>query len=499
MGCYKRCYLRHWALAVTDLHGVKHIAGDGGILRRLMWAVFFLAALVIFLYQATQTMIHFFESHHITKVDISYRKKLDFPAVTVCNFNKYRESALTERDIRNVGYHLGIVDKDHNLINPHLYTEEFRQKMAAVDWSVQDIDSNYNMTEFTNRTGHQLDEMIVECSWKDEPCSPADFHHIFTHLGNCYTFNHVDLKEERHSSISAGAANGLKLTLDIQEEEYTPSNDLDGAAEDAGIKWMLHHPSEPPYVKELGFGAGPGHHTFVAVRHEEVQSLPYPYTTCMENTAGLLDYFDHYSLQACRIECETQIVVERCGCKLVEQPGDARVCNPAESHECAHIVLVQAVAGHIDTPCKCDSPCEVEGYPFVNTNVKLRARYIERIYSNTTHNFSADYIQNNLVLLSIYYEALNAETVTQLPEVTIPSLLAALGGNFGLFLGASVLTIVELFEYLFDELTASCTVGKRSNRTGNSRAVLTAKEKNTANTTNTEISVISVEEEIKIK
>ena len=65
-------------------------------------------------------------------------------------------------------------------------------------------------------------------------------------------------------------ANGLRLTLDIQEEEYTPTNDLDGAAEDAGIKWMLHHPSEPPYVKELGHGAGPGHHTFVAVRHAEV-------------------------------------------------------------------------------------------------------------------------------------------------------------------------------------------------------------------------------------
>ena len=70
--------------------------------------------------------------------------------------------------------------------------------------------------------------------------------------------------------LCIAAANGLKLTLNIEEDEYTPTNDLDGAAEDAGIKWMLHDPSEPPYVKELGFGAGPGHHTFVAVRHETV-------------------------------------------------------------------------------------------------------------------------------------------------------------------------------------------------------------------------------------
>jgi len=343
MGCYKRCYLRHWCREVSDLHGLKHIAGDGGSLRRLIWAVFTLIALGVFLHQAILTVISFFEWNHVTKVDINYATELDFPAITVCNFNKYRESAFTERDIKNVGTHLGIIDEDHNLINPRLYTEEFRQKLAAVNWTLQDIDEDYDMVEFTNRTGHQLDEMIIECSWRDEPCNYQDFHHVFSHLGNCYTFNHEDLPDERHTSISAGAANGLKLVINIQEEEYTPSNDLDGAAEDAGIKWMLHHPSEPPYVKELGHGAGPGHHTFVAVRHEQITNLPLPYTTC--EGAGSLQYFDSFSLQACRIECETNLVVEQCGCRLVEQPGSAPVCNPAESHECGHVVLVQAISG----------------------------------------------------------------------------------------------------------------------------------------------------------
>ena len=60
----------------------------------------------------------------------------------------------------------GIVDEDHNLINPHLYTKEFRHKLAAVDWSLQEIDEEYDMVEFTNRTGHQLDEMIVEVRFR---------------------------------------------------------------------------------------------------------------------------------------------------------------------------------------------------------------------------------------------------------------------------------------------------------------------------------------------
>ncbi|XP_022104023.1 acid-sensing ion channel 2-like [Acanthaster planci] len=480
MGCYKRCHLVEWARDVSDLHGLKHVAGSGGVLRRLIWAVVTLAALGFFLYQTALSFISFFEWNHVTKVDINYADELEFPAVTLCNFNKYRESAWTERDLKNVGTHLGIIDEDHNLINPHLYTDEFKQNLAAVNWTALEVEEDYDMTEFTNRTGHQLDEMIVECTWKGSPCNSQDFHHVFSHLGNCYTFNHVELDQDRHSTISAGAANGLKLTLNIQEEEYTPSNDLDGAAEDAGIKWMLHHPSEPPYVKELGFGAGPGHHTFVATRHEQISSLPFPYTMCEED--GSLKYFDHYSIQACRIECETDLVVDQCGCRLVEQPGTAPVCNPAESHECAHVVLVQAVTGETESSCDCKSPCELEVYPFTTTNVKLRANFIETIYSNsTTHNFTAEYIENNLVLLSIYFEALNHEVIEQLPEMTVFTILATLGGNFGLFLGGSVLTVMQLLEYLFDEVTASCASKGSSNRVGDSRANLTGKEKDVEN------------------
>ncbi len=62
----------------------------------------------------------------------------------------------------------------------------------------------------------------------------------------------------------------MRLIVDIEEAEYTPTNDLDAAGIDAGIKVMLHHPTEPPYIKELGFSAAPGLHTFVSMKHEQV-------------------------------------------------------------------------------------------------------------------------------------------------------------------------------------------------------------------------------------
>ena len=100
-------YFRKFACEVSDFHGLQHIAGKGGLFRRLVWLLCFSAALGVLLWQTIDLFVFYFENHHITKVDVSYESALEFPAVTLCNFNKYRETALTEHDIKNVGIHLG--------------------------------------------------------------------------------------------------------------------------------------------------------------------------------------------------------------------------------------------------------------------------------------------------------------------------------------------------------------------------------------------------------
>ena len=36
-----------------------------------------------------------------------------------------------------------------------------------------------------------------------------------------------------------------------------------------------------------------------------------------------LDFFDSYSITACRIDCETRYLVENCNCRMVHMPGEA--------------------------------------------------------------------------------------------------------------------------------------------------------------------------------
>ena len=72
---------------------------------------------------------------------------------------------------------------------------------------------------------------------------------------------------------------------------------------------------------------------------------------------------------------------------------------------------------------------------------------------------------------------------------------ATLGGNFGLFLGASVLTILQLLEYIFDEVTATCTCkSPPTNRVGSSRAKPAVKD-DVTKTTDDDISIIEMKKD----
>lgn len=48
--------------------------------------------------------------------------------------------------------------------------------------------------------------------------------------------------------------------------------------------------------------------------------LPPPWGDC-KVTAMESDFFDSYSITACRIDCETRYLVDNCNCRMVHMPG----------------------------------------------------------------------------------------------------------------------------------------------------------------------------------
>ncbi|XP_057244082.1 acid-sensing ion channel 2-like, partial [Malurus melanocephalus] len=221
---------------------------------------------------------------------------------------------------------------------------------------------------------------------------------------------------------------------------------------EAGVKVQIHSQSEPPFVQELGFGVAPGFQTFVATQEQRLTYLPPPWGECRSPELGLA-FFPVYSVTACRIDCETRYIVENCNCRMVHMPGGdmgtlggqlGTLETPAAG------LLAEKDSGY----CTCRTPCNLTRYnkelSMVKIPSKTSAKYLEKKF-----NKSEKYISENILVLDIFFEALNYETIEQKKAYEVAALLGDIGGQMGLFIGASILTVLELFDYLYEVRTPS--------------------------------------------
>ncbi|KAL7991888.1 hypothetical protein Chor_016144 [Crotalus horridus] len=133
----------------STLHGLAHICRSGQLgVRQVLWALAFVASLAFFLYQAARSALFYLEHPHVTTLDEEATQKMVFPAVTICNINRFRHSALTDADIFHLANMTGLPPKD-------------RDGHKASDLLYPDPD----MADIVNRTGHQLDDMLKNCSF----------------------------------------------------------------------------------------------------------------------------------------------------------------------------------------------------------------------------------------------------------------------------------------------------------------------------------------------
>ena len=145
-------------------------------------------------------------------VDISW-DPLEFPAVTLCNYNKYRLSYLNEHPLAR-----------KKVI--HLWQIYDREVNETVDETGLE---SVNITQVAYEAAHQLDKMVILCIWQDEEKGCREhFQQVMTDYGVCYMFIDNDSNSQK-----TGSNGGLQLLLHTQADEYFLS---DGSSRASGFK-----------------------------------------------------------------------------------------------------------------------------------------------------------------------------------------------------------------------------------------------------------------------
>ena len=255
-------------------------------------------------------------------------------------------------------------------------------------------------------------------------------------MGFFYQFPNRDLHQKNSSDFKisqTGPDFGLTIYLNIYQEEYL----FTYFSDTAGVKVVIHDLSIMPTPWLNGMSFSPGFQYEIAIKRKESVHLSKPYSKskCIDN--------ESYSFESCLLNCQTKICYEKCDCSPLSI-DNKRACTLSDLINCTDYDMKEYYQGG----CQCLPACTTVQYTSVISSAlypsDLTFRRLQHYGLNTSFE---DFPKNNLVL-KIYFESMEYVSEIQKPAITWDQLIADIGGQLGLFLGASFLTVIEAFQLL---------------------------------------------------
>ncbi|KFQ48519.1 Amiloride-sensitive sodium channel subunit beta, partial [Nestor notabilis] len=279
------------------------------------------------------------------------------------------------------------------------------------------------------RMGYQAEDMILACLYGAEPCNYKNFTQIYhPDHGNCYIFN-WGMDEEALNSSNPGAEFGLKLILDISQQDYIPY--LSSAA---GARLMLHQQKSFPFLKDQGIYAMAGTETSIGVLVDELERMGYPYSDCTMNGSDVpvknlySQYNTSYSIQACLRSCFQNDMIEICGCGhyMFPLPQGVNYCNNEDYPGWAYCYssLRSSIRHRQICIDSCKETCNDTQYKMTISMADWPSEasedWIFHILSyerDMSTNVTLD--RNGIIKLNIYFQEYNYRTISESAATTV--------------------------------------------------------------------------------
>ncbi|XP_012582275.1 PREDICTED: acid-sensing ion channel 5 [Condylura cristata] len=434
----RKTFDRDFAIS-TSFHGVHNIVGNRSQIRKVIWLAVVLGSVSLVVWQIYCRFVNYFTWPTTTSVEVQYVENVEFPAVTFCNLNRFQTDAVAK---------FGLIFFLWDIVSKVLHLQELSANSTRSKEVIDFLErhQNFNITEFVRKNGFYLNNnTLLKCDFFGKPCGPKDFAHVFTEYGNCFTFNHADNVQTRKKVSVSGR--GLNLLFNVNQEEFT--DDPAFGFVDAGIVFAIHSPKKMPQFDGLGLSSPVGMHARVTIRQVKTVHQEYPWGEC--NPGIKLKNFCTYSTSGCLKECKAQHIEKQCGCLPFLLPGNGTECDLQKFHSCVSPILDHIEIKGLCTMGKhnssCPVPCEETEYPATITYSTFPSQKALKSLSKKL-NKSQEYIRQNLVNIEINYSELNYKITQQQKAVSVSELLADVGGQLGLFCGASMITIIEIIEYI---------------------------------------------------
>ena len=415
---------------------------------RIIWLVVLLAASGGFAYTTYDRIATLIRRPTATTISIEHKDELRFPAVTLCSLNLIRRDKVVDLLPQDPGL--------VNLSNVIGLMENTAECKSAASKLASTNNFNGGWGNLTALTGNNISEILTTqevysrrndfCKFVGQDCGFHDFELTQTIGGLCYTFNG---KAPFRTVKGTGVMQGLRLVLNPHDEQHSASFFADD-----GMKIVIHEPDEPPRPNAEGISVPPDKSVYIGMKEvRTIEDTRYSSRQCRDANDNRAFNFSRkypYSTAACLDDCFHTSVADTCGCTepLISTPDTSkyrqmRHCNLSD------ICCVKHEFFSVNQTCNCLPACNFTTRSFT---ISYSQSYWRTVQDNQT-----------LSGAHIYYETLNVETRTTEDSYTPFSLISDIGGNSGLFLGFTLLTLVEVLMWLTGRCWGMCSKKKTEN------------------------------------
>ncbi|KAL6730601.1 hypothetical protein Aduo_001563 [Ancylostoma duodenale] len=475
--------------------GVPHIANAETKRWRFFWSAVFICMVSMFIYQLYMMISKFIQFPVGVNTEIFFEEQ-PFPVVTVCNSNPYKFSVISnDSKFKKI---LKLMDTYEMAVSKSLssadtyglyermalpYERDQRAREALALEAAQ-------LSEATlKRALYTFDELITDCTFSGKKCSAGDFTRFLDPIyGACYSFNEDSALT--YSTNRAGMKFGLKLLVTVSQETTAMVSDFLPTTSMAGARVAIHPRGALPSLDNSGINVGVGYQTAIALTSTRTRRAKRPYGRCVDKEPDSTNLYKGktYTLETCFFGCRQRDTIKKCACANPRfYKGSTDVwCSPTKDKlDCLQSLRgdqISTTAKNICplTECSCDPPCLETAYITTASIAKFPAGNYFVATDNTqgvagscddqNANFSGfphtcrDWYENNALLLQVFFETLKYESYTESPSYGISAVLNDLGGHAGLWLGLSVISVVEVCGLIILLLMYCVTCGKLKTR-----------------------------------
>ncbi|KAL5007157.1 hypothetical protein ScPMuIL_015963 [Solemya velum] len=489
----------------TTLHGVPRIVSSTRWYRKLIWLILVLTVVCYLIVQLTDLYKVFMKNPIKTSIRMKYQPTMSFPAVTLCNVNPIRKSKLKDFENALSNYtgesypaeiyngtmdhgddYYDYYDEDFEDVHSEYQSEELKlMKPKPFDkWHTLQRQLIFNMSKMSwsqrDSVGHQYENLIVGCTVAGRECIGDVGVMSTSTYGNCFT-----LESPTYKTKASGPLFGISVTLNLENFEF-----IDDFRRGNGARLVIHQPGTMPMPDQEGITLSAGYETTISLNKIRKRRLGPPHGVCDDAKEFKTKYKMQYTRQICQFVREKIDIHKNCLCDLrdVYLPllyatthlGKATACySNSTLNDCAQTWKYMAS----QNPYQCANPCRETVYdqsfsgrlwPTDSYLSTLKDQVCQEQYAdpNCTGNdcgpcpldaFDNQTLRMNFAKVIIYYNDLNLQYIEEEPLYGTTRFLSDVGGTMGLYIGASVLSLCEVIDVVFEMVTwaAKCILRKK--------------------------------------